>query len=950
MMAEDYLATYRGKRRFVGASATREPDGGSVAVTAWRKGSGTRAGGREALLYVVQEHHASSHHFDFRLELDGTLKSWAIPKGPSEDPAVKRLAVHVEDHPIAYGSFEGTIPAGHYGAGDVSIWDKGSWEPEGGLAAAREGYRSGKLVFRLHGQRLHGSWALVRTRMRGKQAQWLLLKERESKEGTVKPRAKAAKATVANKRGRVAENWQDVWARVKPHAVRRGCPETMKPQLATLVAAAPENGTWSYEIKFDGYRILAQSRPAASKAKEGRHRGRLFTRQQNDWTAKLPEQADALRGWTEAIAKEMGGPFGGAWFDGEAVSYNETGVPDFQSLQNAFDADRSSHIVLYLFDVLYFHGYDLRDVPLFERRALLRALLADIPVPGDANATKATDLARAPASATRATASKRKAARVAYAADAVIRFSDDFDAPPAELLSHACALSLEGVIGKRIDSAYRAGRTQSWIKLKCRRRQEFVIVGFTEPTGSRRGFGALLLGVNAKDEKGRSVLRYAGRVGTGFSAAMLRSLRSSIDKLVYKGTSRRQRVIDGPVPRDAAMMHWIRPTLVAECEFSEWTRNGVLRQASFVQLRADKSAKDIVREDPQMPSHSRTILSETKRSATGGRRHLAAQQDATQKVSRKHSASSETIAGVRITHPDRVIDTHSGARKIDLVRYCEWIAPWLLLELAGRPVSLLRVPADIAGESFFQKHAPTLSIPHVMQHAKLDPGHPPLLTLDNVAALVGAAQMGTVELHTWNARVDSIEKPDRMVFDLDPGAGLSWKKMIEAAQLTRAFLEEIGLRSFCKTSGGKGLHVVVPLTRHAVWGTVRDFSQAVAQHLAGTLPEHFSAKMGEENRKGKVFVDYLRNNRGASTVAAYSLRARPGLGISIPINWDELTSIRGGDHWTLANIHERMADLADASVVENDPWHDYTKTHQLITAAMRKRLADARKGVWREAN
>ncbi|WP_347557567.1 DNA ligase D [Robbsia sp. KACC 23696] len=897
----DNLATYRGKRRFSGEAATREPEGG--------RASRARKAANEGLRYVVQEHHARNLHYDFRLELDGTLKSWAIPKGPSEDPKVKRLAVHVEDHPVEYGAFEGTIPKGHYGAGDVKIWDHGSWEPEGGIAAARKGYAAGKLTFRLHGERLQGRWALVRTRMHGKQAQWLLLKEREAEASAdaasaetaaSAPPAKTAKRAKPGKPGNgkptQADDWRAIWERVKTQGRRAACPETMKPQLATLVDSVPGSGEWSYEIKFDGYRIVAQVRASATKAK--RRAGPvsvLYTREGNDWTAKLPEQAAALSAWTEAIGERYGSAIHGAWFDGEAVAFNKEGVPDFQSLQNAFDAHRSSHIVLYLFDLPYFNGYDLREVPLSERRALLRALLAEIPVPD------------------------------------LLRFSEDFAAPPAQLLSHACALSLEGVIGKRTDSAYRAGRAPSWIKLKCRRRQEFVIAGFTEPAGSRSGVGALLLAVydktNTGKGKGKPTLQYAGRVGTGFDAAMLKALRAKLDALEKKHGSATAPVSNPPASRAGGKVHWVTPTLVAECAFAEWTRDGVLRQASFIQLRDDKSAKDIVREDAAVQPAS----------AKASKKTAVAKASALEKEASGFKGN-DVIAGVRVTHPDRVVDKQSGARKIDLVRYSEWIAPWLLPELKQRPVSLMRVTGDIDGESFFQKHAPKQSIPHVTQHADLDPGHPPLLTLDSVDALVGAAQMGAMELHTWNARVDSIEKPDRMIFDLDPGAGLPWARMIEAARLTHTILEEIGLKAFCKTSGGKGLHIVVPLTRHASWELVRDFAQSVAQHLAKTLPDHFIAKMGEKNRKGKVFVDYLRNNRGASTVAAFSLRARPGLGISVPITWDELASIRGGDHWTLETIPERMAQWPDATDGKKGPWHGYATARQRITAEMRKRL------------
>jgi bifunctional non-homologous end joining protein LigD len=542
-------------------------------------------------------------------------------------------------------------------------------------------------------------------------------------------------------------------------------------------------------------------------------------------------------------------------------------------------------------------------------------------------------------------------------------------------------MALEGIIGKRRDSGYLSGRSSTWIKLKCRRRQEFVIGGYSEPSGSRAAFGALLLGVY--DGKGK--LQYAGRVGTGFDAALLRSVKKELDA----HATQRMPFAAAPRERSRTPVHWVEPVLVAECNFAEWTSEGIVRQASFVSLRNDKPARQIVKETPRqgadvqqqtdsgsdeapkkrvarktsvstaaVSGEGKTAAASSKAEAetagakdvgmksrgveTGSAKASAAKASATRaKVTKgaatKSSAASAPaeVAGVRISHPDRVIDKSSGARKIDLVQYYESVADWMLPHLRDRPVSLVRAPEDIGGELFFQKHSQKLSIPNVTQHPGLDPGHPALITVDTLKALVGAAQMGTVEFHTWNAVVSNIEKPDRVVFDLDPDASLGWERMIEAAQLTRSLLEELGLKSFCKTSGGKGFHVVVPLAKQAGWDEVKDFSQAVAQHMAATLPKYFSAKMGAQNRKQKIFVDYLRNNRGSSTVAAFSARARPGLGVSVPLTWDEVASTTGGDQWTIENLHERLADL------KSDPWADYTKTRQRITAAMKKRLDDA---------
>ncbi|MDN7907262.1 DNA ligase D [Burkholderia diffusa] len=917
------LDPYRRKRHF---GATPEPEGahGRRRVKADAKPSARgRARTGHPLRFVIQEHHARRLHYDFRLELDGTLKSWAVPKGPSLDPSVKRLAVHVEDHPLEYASFEGEIPAGHYGAGSVVVWDEGTWTPDGGLAQARDGYRAGKLTFRLDGEKLHGGWALVRSgRRQGRQEQWLLIKERDDdargadefdvigeRPGSVHDGAVAlpdspdgAERTrrVPRRSGDKAGKRAARGARHDEHddhgrppadpsgiegAVRAPLPERVAPQLATLVDGPPAQGDWRYELKFDGYRILARM-----AGKGTRRHVKLMTREGRDWTAKLRAQRDAL------AALDVDG----AWFDAEAVVLGEHGLPDFQALQNALGAGHSDAVTLFVFDLPYLDGYDLRDAPLTARRALLEPLLAD------------SDPAR-------------------------LRFSPDLGDDVASLIASACDTGLEGLIGKRADSRYRAGRSPAWIKLKCRRRQEFVIGGYTEPSGSRQGFGALLLGVHepapaGKRRRGPTPLRYVGRVGTGFDARMLDRLAAILRK------HERETAPFDPPPRERSRtrVHWIEPTLVAECEFAEWTGDGIVRQAAFIALREDKPAAQIVREVPKQTKNAETEVAMDRHRTThaaheaNGREHHARVRASTPTAG--NDAGPDQLGRVRITHPDRVLDPRSGTRKIDLARYWQWIAPWLLPDLKGRPVSLVRAPGDIAGELFFQKHAERREIPFVTQHAGLDPGHGPLLSLDSVDALLGAAQMGTVELHTWNAHASNIERPDRIVFDLDPDPALPWRAMIEAAQLVRGLLDELGLASFCKTSGGKGLHVVVPITRHLGWDDVKDFSRAVAQHIAGALPDRFTATMGPRHRRGKIFIDYLRNGRGASTIAAYSTRARPGMGVSVPLRWDEVPDTTGGAQWTIDTLHQRLDRL------ERDPWEGYADTRQRISAKMRARL------------
>ncbi|MDR5743025.1 DNA ligase D [Caballeronia sp. LZ029] len=890
----DKLETYQRKRTF---DKTPEPSGAA------KRSARARKSADHALSFVIQEHDARRLHYDFRLELDGTLKSWAVPKGPSLDPSVKRLAVHVEDHPLDYGSFEGDIPEGNYGAGSVIVWDRGTWAPQSGTVeeAARE-YEKGKLKFVLDGEKLHGGWTLVKSHMRGSgdKEQWLLIKERDDearpeaeydvllkkpgsvmstslgardKSGAVRERTErkaAAKKAPARKTASKKANGHahpDIVAnrsaeslRTLSHepaiegAVKAKLPATFKPQLATLVDAAPPGNDWAYEIKFDGYRVLARIDTI-----KGKHEILIYTRNGNDWTAKFSKQVKAL----ERLDIESG------WLDGEAVVLDDRGLPDFQALQNAFDVGRPQDIVVYFFDVPYLNGYDLRNVPLVQRRAILKALIEPVE-------------------------------------DPVLRYSQDFDFHADDLLKSACDMALEGIIGKRIDSTYVSGRSASWIKLKCRRRQEFVIGGYSEPSGSRGQFGALLLGVY--DTHGK--LQYAGRVGSGFDHATLVAVKKELDKREVK----RMPFASEPQERSRTPVHWVKPELVAECNFAEWTKERIVRQASFVSLRDDKPARQIVKEVP------------------ASAKKVASKKAPAKKTASKAKAGSAEIEGVKISHPDRVIDKSSGFTKLDVVEYYASVADWMLPHLKDRPVSLVRAPEDIGGELFFQKHSAKLAIPHITQHADIDPGHPPLLTIESSQALVGTAQMGTIELHTWNAVASNIEKPDRMVFDLDPGEGVGWERMIEAAKLTKDLLAELGLTSFCKTSGGKGFHVVVPLAKQAGWDDMKDFSQAVAQHMASALPKLFSAKMGMQNRKGKIFIDYLRNNRGSSTVAAFSLRARPGLGASMPLSWDELDEVKSGDQWNIGNVRERLDAL------KGDPWAGYDKARQRLTAEMKKRL------------
>jgi bifunctional non-homologous end joining protein LigD len=845
-------------------SATSEP----AAV----KRSGRKTAAEHALQFCIQKHDASHLHYDFRLELDGALKSWAVPKGPSLDPKVKRLAVHVEDHPLDYATFEGSIPEGHYGAGDVIVWDRGVWIP---LEDPHKAYEKGKLKFELQGEKLGGVWNLVRTHMPGKKEQWFLIKHQDDAARPqddydvllAEPDSVLSERTIVGKPKLAAEQSKPL---KKPAAKTRKpasgkltgahkakLPTQLKPELATLVDSAPE-GQWSYEIKFDGYRIMARI---------DHDQVQLFTRNGHDWTHKLPQQAAALA----ALGLES------AWLDGEMVVANEQGVPDFQALQNAFEAGRSGNILYYLFDLPYLNGVDLREVPVEERRAALATVLGSHEQP-------------------------------------LLRFSEAFDETPDALLNSACQMQMEGLIGKRLGSPYVSRRSGDWIKLKCKHRQEFVIVGYTDPKGSRSAFGALLLGLHDRDS---GELRYAGKVGTGFNESTLKSILTQLKPLQVKKPA----VVNPPSGFEVKGVHWLKPKLLAEVAFAEMTKDGSVRHAVFHGLRDDKPAKGITEERAKPVK-------------------IAEKKTATKKPPKKAPASNPDTAPsqlglangkVRITHPDRVIDTVSGTTKMQLAEYYASVAEWILPQLKDRPVALVRAPDGIAGELFFQKNAERLAIPGITTLDKDVTGQPVML-INNAEALIGAVQMSTVELHTWNATTVDLDKPDRFVLDLDPDPALPWKSMVEATALTLTVLDELGLKAFLKTSGGKGIHLVVPLTRKLGWDEVKDFSHAIVSHMAKLLPERFSAVSGPKNRVGRIFIDYLRNGLGATTICAYAARTREGLPVSVPLFREEVAEIKGGNQWNVRNVHQRLAEVGD------EPWADMKKTRQSITAEMRKRL------------
>jgi bifunctional non-homologous end joining protein LigD len=793
--------------------------------------------------FVVQKHWASRLHYDFRLELDGVLLSWALPKGLCYDPKEKRIAIRVEDHPLEYAAFEGTIPPRQYGAGTVIVWDRGTWEPVGD---ARKGMAAGKLVFRLHGDKLAGLWELVRISKPGdRQDQWMLFKKRDEWAqslaqydvikalpdsvitrplGLVEEREPKS---VRPARDSVAE--MDLTA-----ALNAPLPAKLEPQRATLASSLPTTGDWIVESKLDGYRLLA-------RVDNGR--ARLFTSGGHDWTRKLASLAAAV----EKL------PVSSGWLDGEIVVFNK-GLPDFGALQNAIDGATNEEIVYFLFDLPFFNGKDLRNVPLWTRRSLLSRVLES---EGDR-----------------------------------IRFSQDFDAPVTRIFEAAAGLGLEGLMLKRRDAKYESGRTQTWLKAKSRLRQELVVCGFTARGGKDGEVGSLLLGYYVGHK-----LHDAGSVGTGWNARTGRDLWTRLIPL-----SVTEPPFDVAVSkpgrwsrRAPGAERWVRPDLVAEVEFAEWTGEGVVRQASFKGLRVDKPARRVVRE-------SGVALT-----------------------------PAPVSSQVKVTHPERLVDPASGVTKLDLVRYYESVVEWMLPHLVGRPLAMVRAPTGISGELFFQKHAERTGMPGLKAHDRsLWVNHPPLLTIDTVDALMSAAQMNVVEFHTWNSTVARIDQPDRVIFDLDPGEGVKWKQIQEAAVLVHSLLTELGLKAWLKTSGGKGLHVVVPLTPRLDYRVVKAFSQAFVRHMASTIPERFSATSGAANRIGKVYVDYVRNGKGQTTATAFSARARPGMGVSIPVSWEQLAELKSGAHWTVQTAREYL------SFQTQDPWDAYWSTRQSLASAIKR--------------
>ena len=865
------LEEYRRKRDF---QRTPEPAG-----TAARH----EATGQE-LSFVIQKHAARRLHYDFRLELDGVLKSWAVPKGPSLDPAEKRLAVHVEDHPLEYGAFEGVIPEGEYGGGTVLLWDRGVWLPLN--SDPEEAYRRGSLKFTLKGEKLHGNWALVR--MGGKAANerhenWLLIKERD--EDSVPQSADAVVVdhplSVASGRSMdtIAADRDWVWhsnrddnerppvRTVAPQEItgarKRSLPAEPKPQLASTASRPPEGPEWLHEIKYDGYRLLARIEGGTV---------RLITRGGLDWTLKFPALAVRL--------SEL--PIRSALIDGELVHMEPDGTTSFAGLQDAISAGKTDTLNFFAFDLLYCDGWDLTAAGLEDRKGALSAIISP-------------------------------------QAQGMLRYSDHQIGHGPGFFAQACSHSLEGIVSKRRTEPYRPGRGRSWLKVKCRNREEFVVVGFTDPEGSREGFGALLVGYHDPDGK----LRYAGRVGTGFNTTQLLELQRKLQSLerpnptvaLPKGVSRKG-------------VHWIEPRLVAEVEFATWTADAILRQASFQGLREDKAPTEVVY-DPKTRAAVERAPSPKKASARVQRPGSASVD---RKAPERARDGSLAFEGVRLTHPDRVLYAGTSLTKLDVARYYAEIRDWVLPELSRRLLTLVRSPA--AGmKTFYQKHIGA-EAPEAIRRFNIDSEAEPEIYpyIDDLPGLIGLVQMGVLEIHPWGSRVTKLELPDRVTMDLDPDEGLPWERVTEAAVEVRDALAGIGLKSFAKTTGGKGLHVVIPLTPKLDWDQVKAFAKWIADSFVTQRPEAFTANMAKRARHGRIYIDYLRNGRGATAVGAYVPRARPGAPVSTPLFWHEVESGVNPHEFTVDTMPRRLASLP------SDPWAEIGGIRQTVSAAVRRQI------------
>jgi bifunctional non-homologous end joining protein LigD len=831
---KDPLKDYAGKRDFTRTAEPKPQRAG--------KGSGKAAG----LQFVVQKHAARRTHYDLRLELDGVLKSWAVTRGPSLAVGDKRLAVRTEDHPMQYLDFEGNIPKGEYGGGAMIVWDRGTWTPDGD---PHRGIEKGHLQFALEGARLKGSWHLVRIRPRqGERTDpWLLIK---SEDAFARPAGAAeivAEETTSYVSGLTTEELAAQGGLRADHAARaevtkqrtralpdvsrvRGArkkllPTFVEPSLAQTAERPPSGAKWVHEIKHDGYRIQARIDGGTVK---------LLTRTGLDWTERFASIARALAalGLSSAL------------LDGEIMVQDSDGIAKFSLLQADLSAGRQDRFVYYLFDLLYAEGYDLTPATLVDRKALLQEIVALLP------------------------------------GSSPIRFSEHLAEDGPTMLEHACRLGLEGIVSKRVDMPYRSGRGEHWLKSKSVLRQEFIIIGYVTSTVAPGSIGALVLGYH---ESGK--LMYVGRVGTGYSHKQARDLYETLEKIAAPRPP-----LGNPLPAGVEKgVRWVKPQLVCDVEFHDWTADRLIRQSSFKGLREDKAPEEVVLEtQPQ----AATVKPE--------------------------------LARVRLTHPERILWEGPGITKQGLAEFYAEIADWILPHMKGRVLSLVRCPEGVGAQHFYAKH-PWHGLDPAVR--RVDVGEKePMLVVENLTGMLSLVQASIVEIHPWGSTADDLDRPDRLIFDLDPDEDLPWSAVIAAAHEVRERLAQMGLASFVKTSGGKGLHVVVPIVPSVDWEVAKEFTGALASAMAKDSPDRYIATMSKRARKGRVFVDYFRNGRGATAVGAYSTRALPDATISTPLDWSELSESVRANHFRIDNLRQRLA------VLKQDPWAEMLTLRQTLPA------------------
>jgi bifunctional non-homologous end joining protein LigD len=886
-VATKKLATYQAKRDF---SKTAEPSGKNKVAPSKR------------LRFVIQKHAATRLHYDFRLELDGVFKSWAVTRGPSLDPHDRRLAVEVEDHPLDYGDFEGTIPKGQYGGGTVMLWDRGTWEPEG---SAEDMLRKGDLKFRLDGERLQGSWVLVRMKndkFGGKRTNWLLIKHHDeyAKDGDgdavlAEDRSIASGRSMADiaagkgrkpapfmlKGGKTFDS-DAVWDSNKGDAAKaravkqkkpaaplkaspvpqRGktvasLPRFVEPQLCKLLERPPSGPGWVHEVKFDGYRI--QLRVEDGKAV-------LRTRKGLDWTDKFPAIAKAAAALPDCIV------------DGEVVALDHNGAPDFAALQAALSDGKTDQLVLFVFDLMFVDGEDLRGLPLSARKTRLGNLLKNL----------------------------------GAKSDALIRYVEHFETGGDAVLQSACRMSLEGIVSKRLDAPYRSGRGDSWTKSKCRAGHEVVIGGWSETNGK---FRSLLVGVH----RGKHLI-YVGRVGTGYGQGTVARILPRIkaqasDANPFGGIN---------APKQGREVHWVKPVLVAEIEFAGWTGDGMVRQAAFKGLREDKPAAEVEAEKPAKADKTPLAMPKEKpREKT---------------MASKTKPGNSVVMGVAISHPDKALWPDAGDKKpvtkLELAQYYEAIGDWMMPHIKGRPCSIIRAPDGIGGEKFFQRHA-MQGTSNLLELVKVSGDRKPYLEIDRIEGLAAVAQVAALELHPWNCAPGQPDVPGRFVFDLDPAPDLKFDAVVAAALELKDRLEELGLVPFCKTTGGKGLHVVTPFTigkkEKIGWPEAKAIAREICAQMAADSPTKYLVTMAKKDRGGRIFLDYLRNDRMATAVAPLSPRARDGAPVSMPLTWSQVKKGLDPKRFTVRT--------APALIGKSTAWKDYFKSDRPLFGVFQKVVA-----------